>query len=92
MANYIRHGKTTGATNGRKNCRRETRLRKIREAKRALEARAREKAAHRIRRNGRTRISTTAIADHAGRHGMTQGYNAQAAVESSPAGVEESLP
>jgi hypothetical protein len=45
MANYIRHGKTTGATNGRKNCRRETRLRKIREAKRELEARAREKAA-----------------------------------------------
>lgn len=46
MANHIRHGKDKGGDELPEELgHRETRLKKIREAKRALEARAREKAA-----------------------------------------------
>ena len=49
MANHIRHGKDKrGRRTAEELGHRETRLKKIRDAKRALEAGARENAAHRI--------------------------------------------
>jgi hypothetical protein len=79
MANHIRHGKDKrGRRTAEELGRRETRLKKIREAK------PKDKDQYNFT-DPQSRIMP-------GANGMTQGYNAQAAVESRQAGVEESLP
>ena len=79
---------------------RATRLKKIREAKRALEARAREKAGaergalDQAKPKDKDQYNFTDPQSRImpGTDGIVQGYNAQAAVESRQSGVEESLP
>ena len=82
--------RTGAATNCRRNWpRRETRLKKIREAKRALEARARGQAEAegsdpkqaKPKEEGPVQLHRSGIADHERADGFVQAYNAQAAVE-----------
>jgi hypothetical protein len=101
MANHIRHGKDKqGDELPEELGHRETRLKKIREAKRALEARAREKAGaergapDQAKPKDKDQYNFTDPQSRImpGTDGIIQGYNAQAAVESRQSGVEESLP
>jgi septal ring factor EnvC (AmiA/AmiB activator) len=101
MANYIRHGKDKrGDELPEELGHRETRLKKIPRGQRAQEARAREKAAaergapdqEKPKDKDQYNFTDPQSRIMPGADGIIQGYNAQAAVESRLAGVEESLP
>jgi len=101
MANHIRHGKDKrGDELPEELGHRETRLKKIPGGQRALEARAREKAAAERGAPGQEKpkdkdqynFTDPQSRIMPGADGIIQGYNAQAAVESRQAGVDESLP
>src|SRR5579863_2783559 len=97
MANHIRHGKDKrGRRTAEELGHRETRLKKIREAKRALggQSAGESGAPDQAKPMDKDQYNFTDPQSRImpGANGMTQGYNAQAAVESRQAGVEESLP